>query len=312
MNDQFGRKISLIVLNQSNGLELSQFRIRFNVEQSDVQTPNVLSAQIYNLKPETAAKIGKEFNRVILQAGYEDGAFGVIFDGSIKQTRTGKENNVNSYVDILAADGDKVYNQSIISATLAAGATQKDVATAITKSFAEQGLSVSSDASGVIGGVNPNALARGKVMFGMSRDYMRDWSQKNGFRWSIQNGQLVLVPVAGYREGEAVVLNSQTGLIGIPEATEGGVKVRCLLNPKIRIGALLQINSSDITTTNISDPATIHYTPAFAANVTKDGYYRVLVCEYSGDSRGQEWYCDIICIAVDVSASADKSVALQG
>jgi hypothetical protein len=31
-----------------------------------------------------------------------------------------------------------------------------------------------------------------------------------------------------------------------------------------------------------------------------------------GDTRGQEWYCDLICLAVDVSAQASQSVQAAG
>jgi hypothetical protein len=73
-----------------------------------------------------------EFNTVTLQAGYEGGNFGIIFQGSIKQTATGRERNVDSYVDIWAADGDEWTNFSVISQSLAAGQTPQQVITAIT------------------------------------------------------------------------------------------------------------------------------------------------------------------------------------
>jgi hypothetical protein len=38
----------------------------------------------------------------------------------------------------------------------------------------------------------------------------------------------------------------------------------------------------------------------------------VLVAEYMGDSRGQEWYSDLTCLAVDPSAAADQSVQAYG
>lgn len=313
MSNQFGRKGSLIVAGGSAGLDLSEFRFTFEVRQSDVQTPNTAFIRVYNLKPTTVAKIKGEFTRVVLQAGYETGNFGIIFDGTIKQYRTGKERNVDSYIDILAADGDIAYNNSIVNTTLAAGASQQDIVAALTSSFMAQGVPLASDANGLIGGVNPQALSRGKVMFGMTRSYMRDWSDKNGFRWSIQNGQVVVVPITGYRPGEAAKLNSNTGMIGVPEATEDGVHVRCLLNPLIRVGALVQIDNKDIANTTLLGQIGINYAPQYAASVTNDGFYRVLVCEFQGDSRGQAWYSDLTCLAVDVSAiNQSNSVQAAG
>lgn len=99
----------------------------------------------------------------------------------------------------------------------------------LTGQFAEQGVGKASDFDHFVGTIPPQALSRGKVLFGMARDNMRDWSTKNGFRWSTQNGNLVLVPITGYRPGTAVVLSSTTGLICMPKADQGGVTCRCLL-----------------------------------------------------------------------------------
>jgi hypothetical protein len=318
MSNQFGRKASLIVSTGTQGLDLSEFRFTFRTTNSDAQTPNTLYVRVYNLSPQTVAKIGTEFGTVTLQAGYENGNFGIIFQGSIKQTATGRERNVDSYVDIWAADGDEWANFAVISQSLAAGQTPQQVITAITGAASSNGtppIKFADDANGLVAGSaagTAQALSRGKVLFGMSRDYARDWANKYGFRWSIQNGQFVVVPITGYRPGEAVVLSSTTGLIGVPEATQDGVRARALLNPLIRIGCLVQIAKSDINQITTQQQG-LKYEPAIATVVTAAGFYRVMVAEFSGDTRGQEWYVDLICLAVDVSAkNQTKSVASAG
>lgn len=322
MNNQFGRKASLIVSTGTQGLDLSQFRFTFRTTSSDAQTPNTLYVRVYNLSPQTVAKIGTntstEFGTITLQAGYESGNFGIIFSGTIKQTATGRERNVDSYLDIWAADGDLWINNAVVNLSLAAGQTPQQVIGAITGAASSNGtppVKFATDASGLIAGApagTANALSRGKVLFGMSRDYSRDWAEKYGFRWSIQNGEFVVVPVTGYRPGDAVVLSSTTGLIGVPEATDGGVRARALLNPLIRIGCLVQIAKSDINQITTQQQG-LKYTTAIATVVTAAGFYRVMVAEFSGDTRGQDWYVDMVCLTVDVSASdQEQSVATSG
>jgi hypothetical protein len=314
MANQFGRKASLIVSTGTVGLDLSQLRFTFQTRNADTQAPNTLYVRIYNLAPETVAKIGTfgnaEFSTITLQAGYE-GSYGIIFQGNIKQTATGRERNVDSYIDIWAADGDEWYNFSAISMSLVAGQTPQQVINAIVNAPSINGappVKFAQDASGLIVGAAlglKQALSRGKVIFGLSRDYLRDWADKYGYRWSIQNGQFVVVPIAGYRPGEAVVLSSTTGLIGVPEATEDGVKVRALLNPLIRIGCLVQIAQSDInqiTQQQWGLRLNPNATP-LATLTTAAGFYRVMQAEFTGDTRGNPWYVDLICLAVDVTAS---------
>ena len=53
---------------------------------------------------------------------------------------------------------------------------------------------------------------------------------------------------------EAIVLNSETGLIGMPQQTMGaGVNVRCLINPNIRINGLIQLDQASVYRTALSD-----------------------------------------------------------
>lgn len=313
MSDLFGRKATLIVSAGSSGLDLSAMRFRFTIQQADTQSPNTLYVRIYNLAPTTVQKIQGEFTSITLQAGYENGNFGVVFQGTIKQFMRGRERNVDSYLDIWAADGDEFYNFGLVNQTLAAGSSPAQVLAAITKQNSEDDrLPYATDVNGMLGGIPAQALARGKVLWGMSRDYARDWANKYGFRWSIQNGQVVIVPITGYRPGEAVKLSSTTGMVGVPETTEDGVRVRILLNPSVRVGCLVQIAQDDINTLTVREQGLTYTGLSAAAQTTAAGFYRVMVNEMIGDNRGQEWYCDLICLAVDVSAQASQSVQAAG
>lgn len=329
MSDQWIRKAQLLIGDGKTFIDLSELRFRFKTENSDTNTPNTLYLRIYNLNKQTAEKIGPELSTIIVQAGYQSGKYGAIFFGSIKQAETGKENSVDSYCDIWAADGDIWYNGAFLNKTLSAGASQKDILSTIVGAEAKTSLQpgaavipgggqmkLATDAPGIVGaalGV-ANTLSRGKVMFGLARDYAIDWAKNNGMRWSIQNGELVVVPITGYRPGEAVVLSSDTGLIGVPVATYGGVNVRALLNPLIRIGCLVQIAQADINRftyqqfgLSLSRAALPSATPTTSA-----GFYRVMQAEFVGDTRGNEWYVDMICLAVDITADPNESVSATG
>lgn len=291
---------------EDKGLDFSQFKFSFYIKAADVQSPNSAFIRIYNVTPQTAAKVKYEFTRVVLNAGYENGNYGLIFSGNIKQIRIGRESAVDSYLDIFAADGDEAFNNAVINVTLAAGKGQTDQYLAIGKAFAPYAVT-QEDPNGLAttGGVLP----RGKVMFGMARDYMRRFAQTNGSSWSIQNGQIQVTPLTGYRPGEAVVLTAKTGMVGVPEATQSGVAVRCLLNPRIAIGCLVQIDNKSINQVTVKEQGFPDYSSLnFFADVTNDGFYRVLVVEHEGDTRGTEWYTTLTCLSVDMSASPGNQI----
>jgi hypothetical protein len=302
---QFLRNCKLIVYgNSGNGLDLSNLRIKFVVKRSDTMTPNIADIRVYNLEENTALQIRKEFTKVVLQAGY-DSNFGVIFQGNIKQVILGRESATDTFIDIIAGDGDRAYNFSIVNATLAAGSTQADQINTAVNSMNAKGVT-----AGNLGTPPVNQLPRGKVMWGNSRDYLRDAANTAGSTWSIQDEKVTFVPKGSYLPGERVVLTSKTGMIGTPQQTNEGVNVKCLINPNIKIGGRIQIDNASIAQykINLSVPNSAANIPA---PLTADGVYYVLVAEHTGDTRGIDWYTSLICLNIDVTTNPINSVQVN-
>ncbi len=303
---QYLRKCDLVVSTDSgNGLDVSGLTISFAIKKTDGQTPNTASIKIYNLAAETAKKIQKEFTRVTLQAGYESN-YGVIFDGNIKRVTIGRENVVDHYIDIQAADGDEAYNFAVVNATLAAGAKHRDQIEAAAKAMAQLGVS-----GGYTDAATDSApLPRGKVMYGMARDYYRQSAESSGCSWSIQNGKIQVVKLSGVLPSVAVQLNSASGLVNTPEQTSDGVKFRCLINPKLSIGGMVHINEADIQKAKLDDaPASTDGQPKKEPqDLSSDGFYRLISATISGNTRGNDWYIDGICLPLDYTAPEGEQV----
>lgn len=310
---QYLRKCTLIVYGTNlNGLDLSQLRIKFSVKQSDSQNPNVADIRVYNVSDETALSMlinlnppsGISFStpgRVVLQAGYESN-FGVIFQGNIKQIILGRESATDTFVDIVAGDGHLAYNYAIVNQTLAAGSTQDDQIAAAATPMNKYGTTL-----GYVSTKQLNKLPRGKTMYGNARNYMRSVSQNTGQTWSIQNEKITFIKKTSYKPGTAVVLTSKTGLIGTPQQTNEGINVKCLLNPNIQVGGRINIAEATvqdfkINQSNVNSPANI------APPLTQDGNYYVLVLSQTGDTRGVEWYTEILGITQSISTNPVNSV----
>ena len=294
MTTQYGRKCSLIAGDQEgNGIELSSLRVVFTVNKSDTQSPAHAIIRVYNPSDDTARKIQKEYTHVFLQAGYE-GNFGLIFSGGIRQIRKGRENQTDTFLEIVAQDGDEGYNFAIVNATLARGWTQKDLHAQLMQSFDPFGIK-----TGYVPDFAGPAMPRAKVCYGMARDHMRTLADSAGTSWHIADGEINLVPVAATLPGEAVVLTSATGLIGMPQQTIDGITCRALLNPKIRYGGQVHLDNASIQQAQISVAySAINYFPS----LDDDGFYKVYAVTMMGDTRGQQWYSDLICAAVDGTA----------
>lgn len=313
-NNQWIRKVGLFLFNEREALDLSEIHFKFETDGAHVESPNTLVVRAYNLSKTTLDRItvNSEFNQIALNAGYANGGnYGVIFQGYIKQFRIGKENATDSYLDIFAADGDLQYNQGIVNTTLTgANNTPAKVIETIGQSsnLNINEYTIQMDKQHV-------PLIRGTVLFGMARARLRDVVTSLNASWSIVEGKLSIIENTGYLPGEAVQINVSTGLVGIPEQTDGGIKVKCLLNSKLRIGSLIQLNNKEISTLMQQNPdaAPIPYDQwtGFQNNapLSPDGTYMAFGLKHTGDTRGNQWYSQIICLAVDVTAPKNDSVS---
>lgn len=299
---QFGRVCTLLVSNKAGGaIDLSNLRIKFAVKRSDTQTPNVADIRVYNIDSNLAAIIKKEFTKVILQAGYQ-GNYGVIFKGNIKQVILGRESATDTFVDIIAGDGDQAYNFAIVNTSIAKGSTSADHLTASLAPMSDQGVG-----KGFVGPLPGNKLPRGKVMYGNAKNYIRGIADSTGFGWSIQDEKVNFVKQSTYLPGIVVTLTSKTGLVGTPNQTNEGVNCKCLLNPFIKIAGRVKIDNASIEQLKIN--LSVANSPAnIPAPLTADGIYYVLVVEHQGDTRGVEWYSNLVMLNIDVTSNPLNSV----
>lgn len=297
--NQYRRRCEVLVAGASGaGLDLSKLRIVFNVSKEDKETPNKARIKIYGVTEQTVERVRKEFSEVIVQAGYEEN-FGLIFRGNITNVRSGKESGTDTFLEIAAGDGDEQYVYGTLSRSIAAGASMNDIVNAVAIA-----------PNGYVPTLGSTKLPRGKVLYGMKRDYLRAAAESSSTSWSIQDGRLQFVPLTGVLPGQAVVLNSKTGLVGSPEQTVDGIEARALLNPLLRIGGRVLINEKDIQAAGIRRETSSEKKDKEPAIIAADGQYRVLKIAHSGDTFGNDWYSEIVCLDVDASAPEGQKVSL--
>jgi hypothetical protein len=309
---QFGRKYSLIVGTDSGAaVDLSQLRFRFVTKRGDFQNPNTCDVRVYNLSKQTANNLAaKEFTQLRLQAGYP-GNHGLIFIGTIAQVRIGRENQLDSYVDFTAADGDEQYNYApVITTNLVAGQNSaKNILVAILGGM-KAGANSGTFSKGYIAPLPHKPLIRGKVLYGSARDHLRKLAKNNDMSWSIQDQQLTMIPLSSYIPGDPVVVSPDSGLIGVPEQTANGISMRMLLNPNVKIGQTIKLQASVNQlrlNPGVWNQGQNLNLQSGSARINGQGLYYVMVATHSGDTRGNPWYTDVICLAINADVNKSNS-----
>lgn len=303
---QWLRKLKLTIEGAGDAIDLSELRVRFRIEQSDLQRPNVGTITITNPARNTAEKIRAEGKTVTLEAGYEEGT-GVLFKGDIIQKRVGRENPTDTYAEVICQSGDRAYNFATVSKTLSAGATWKDIVNVVLDAMKPLGVT-----AGYIADLPTRPFPRAKTFFGMARDVMREVAQSTGTTWSIQDDKLTVMSNRKAPPGEAFVLNSNTGLIGRPTQTMNGIIGRMLLNHRVRPGTIVQIDEKSIEqaiySPNYSAEAQNEMYPSFSP----DGFYRCVIVEHEGDTHGTPWYTTFTCLRADGEGPQPIGLANRG
>lgn len=273
--------------------DIVSLRAQFMVRQRDSQHPNWMYIRITNLSNDSMNYDYKENDLVELKAGYP-GRSGTIFKGKVMQIRKGKEpNGVDKYFDVLATSNNQAYGFAMVNKTLKAGWTNKDILEEALKPMKAFGIE-----EGHVADLGSKKGTKAKVLFGHAREILRDLGFSTGTSWSIQDEKFQMLKPDGYLPGDVVVLNSNTGMIGLPEQNLKGIVAKSLLNPDFHYGGRVKIDESSIQK-SLYSAATLSGGAGLQKSITPtiapDGIYRILRVDHDGDSEGQDWYSTLTC-----------------
>jgi len=272
--------------NLNSGLSIDKLRIKYTVEKSLRGPPNTANILIYNLAEAHVGLIKNEYDDVVIDSGYV-GNSRIVFRGSIKYPFHYRDTN-DWITEIQAADGDKDYN-AIVNTTLVAG---KSADYAI-----DQILAAMPDTRRGVIHVNPYRYLRGRVLAGPARSVLDTIARENGAAWSIQDGSLDIIMADAALPSEAVVVNADTGMIGAPEVSGKGIRVRMLLNPQVRVNGLIILDNNNIKIQALQQySAGPKVRDKQLARLDPDGRYKVYKLKHECDTRS-DGSTDVECVA---------------
>jgi hypothetical protein len=303
----YGRNYRVIVADKENkALDVSDLHCIFRVRKTYANSPNICECALYNLAPGTEKTLIEDGQRLIIEAGYDSKKFieektakekttrhsryqryGVIFDGDVFQAIRELEDGVSYKLTMQAIDGDKFNYGNKINVTLPINSSPRAIIGAIAKS-----ARVPIETGKVSADLSAQRLPRGKVLFGDPKKYLDQVAGDNRATMWIEDGKLNVVKFTDPPPlGEAIVITPENGMVGAPRQTGGGVELRCLLDPRIKIAGLIKIDNEIVRRVKVvfGQPQTM---------LDKDGIYTVSDVAHTGDSRGGDWYTDIRGVAM--------------
>jgi len=302
---QWKRSAHVVIGKGGTGLLVKDLRIQFEILKTMDESPNTAVIKIFNLHPNNEAKIKNEFDDVLLFVGYGE-TRQMIFRGNI--VRVYRYRMQNDYItEIEGGDGDRDYRQAVMNETVAAGTTPEQLVERAVASFGGLGETIKGYVK-----LPAKTHLRGKVVSGNTRDVLRNIAKESRANWSIQDGQLTMVQVDQVLPNLAIVIRSDTGMLGAPEINDKGIAVKTLLNPHISINGTIRLDNNGIRAkrqkAQALASAAAKPVPADPVRLDPDGVYKVLQVTHKGDTRGADWVSEVECIGITQPIPSSVSV----
>ncbi len=265
--------------------------VKFRVDKSLSDNPNTADLTIINLQNNNSRSFlhGLQIPVVQINAGYlgrdptnpagnQPGSAtsttpGLVFLGQMRELTNLRE-GTDWLTRLHTGDGDEALHTPVNFA-LGPGTSLQ---TAVKKVISDMGVGVGNAFTALAKGEFSEAgtqFINGMVSDGLGKDELKRLMRSAGLEASVQNGQIQAMPIGQPVNNTAVVLKSNTGLIGSPElgkdkkTKEPVATFRTLLTTQIFPGAKVKIESEAVS-----------------------GFFRVERVVYSGHTHQVDWYCD--------------------
>jgi len=294
-----------LLIEQQVGAEAG-LRIKFDITKTIYRTPNVASITIYNMNEQHEQMVMKEFNDVILQGGYQ-GNQRLFFRGNIKYANAYRDDN-DRLVVLECGDGDKDFHGAMVNFQLKSGEGSSDA-------FVIKNLLTTFRATtdGHVSGKNIHKNhGRTRVFSGNARDLLDRIAKNNDAEWSIQDGKLIMVPVDSTLPNEAIMVSSETGLLGAPEVNDKGIGLKVMFDPRIIPGSKIWLLNNEVKMKHLKAELTSQkrklHGPKRPIRTDPDGIYKVYAVHIVGDTRGQDWTSEIKCVSLDSKIPSIKGL----
>jgi hypothetical protein len=235
---KFDRNYILSIETQNGEILVIQppFTIEFDITRNILSSANVCQIRIYNLSANNRNKIrfdrqdSYDFRSVQLQAGYGNN-LPVIFSGSITQAWSVRE-GVNFITSIECFDGGFAFANGITNTVFPAQTPITTVINNLVGNLPRVAVGAVGNYSGV--------LSRGRSFSGNTSEILRDLT---GGGFFIDNGRAHCLGDSECLEGEMVLINSQSGLLGTPVRELTVLNFDMIFEPRLIVGQAIQIDS---------------------------------------------------------------------
>ena len=287
--------------NYSSAIDVSLLKCVFKINETIDTAAAICTLEVYNMNSTTEGDIIREGFQISIEGGYDEGQYGELFTGDIVQVIRNREDGINYKLEILALRGSKIFDLSFIKSSVAAGSQPRDIINTIAKQSTNPFV-----VDEISNNLSQARLPRGKVLFGTPNQYLRSLCLGNdAYYWTGTDGQVKVKKLSDSIPQDQVLVLSPgnpnanapaTGLVGTPQYSDDGIHISMLLDCRVKLFSLIQIDNEWIRKSliNFNPNGGKNNTLAQQNQFDKDGEYQVFKLTHKGDTWGDTWVTEVI------------------
>ena len=274
MTERFLRSVRVTIGDGDSALKVERLFIRFQLRREATATPVEGHVDVFNLNESNETRVREAGLRIQVDAGYGDD-LSRILDGSVRRVERVREGL--DRVTRVHVGGKKGKGAKAGPAFMRAYEGDVTVRTIVADGVAVLGLEL-----GSLDPIPEDEVETNYRYNGPARDMLTTLLYERGIEWYNDDGVARFSGPGKTLDDrpDGVTISERTGMLGTPTVTEDGIRVKSLLNAKLRLDTKFRVVSAVLDNAASGDA-----TNQRAAEV-EGAFWKVVFVEHEGDNRG--------------------------
>ena len=287
-------RVGEIIPGESDGLRITFQATHFAGGAFSVAEITIFNVSSYAERQMLGMGATRKYEFISLEAGYE-GLFGSVFVGQVVNVQRHLEDGgATKGIRFFCKSSAKERDQNTINLTLSPETDPVQIIEACAERFGAE-IQFYGDFSEL------KRRSRGTILQGSPTDCMNELAEAFQFDWMVENGAIKIIKKDFALPNQVYVISAGTGMIGSPVVSDTEVGIRYALNPKIKLGDTIKLESM---------APRFEFSGAFFYDIPRtigEGFYKVNSLVFAGDSHGDQWEVQLSCLRLNAAAQAGIS-----
>ena len=272
MTRRYLRKIRVTIGDESEAVLIDDLFVSFRIKRKATNTPASGDISIYNLNERNETRIRERGRTVTLEAGYVD-AVEKIFSGDVR--RVDRQRSALDRITQISIGGNlKKLNEAVFNKSYWGQVPIRDI---VRDAVSEIDMSL-----GPIELVPDEEFEFDYKASGSAIKTLTRILVPRGVQWYEEDGTIRFTSIgkSGDDRASGIIINEQTGMIDTPTVTDDGIRVRTMLDARLKIDTKIRVETT-------------------VPEIYPDTIYKVIEVEHEGDNRAGDFATTIEARQVD-------------